>query len=295
MKPLNYLRDATKEIQKTILSYRTSFPSGAAEIARRLDQAHCAEKFILPNKGRILDDAMRALPETLHLPFPVIILEYSCITDSVGAPEKFFGKDQTVRAPKRIVLAEQEEDRINIFSILQYDYEDGDKSWFFLPFSASIGIALLKQAGTDVPDISMEILPVGDPSFAQKFLGPDWRAHARVDLADEIRAVFELIEALSCSNVDFSEKVSSAKPNSKQKKDKLPFDSYRILTIIASGKDKANQSIHTGVSQSDRCSPREHVRRGHVRQYTSGLKIWINNIIVNPGGDGKISKVYSVS
>jgi len=39
-------------------------------------------------------------------------------------------------------------------------------------------------------------------------------------------------------------------------------------------------------------SPREHVRRGHVRRYADGKKIWIQSMVVNPGNGGKVTKDY---
>jgi hypothetical protein len=38
-------------------------------------------------------------------------------------------------------------------------------------------------------------------------------------------------------------------------------------------------------------SPREHLRRGHIRIYQSGRRIWVNSTLVNAGVGGRISTV----
>ena len=294
MKPLNFLRDAIDSINKNVLpGCRFKYPSTAEEIKNRLEEATRAEKFILPNEGRILDDEMKALPDELKLPFPAVVLEYTCVTDSIGLPEQLHGKEKTTSAPKRIVIAMQEKDFITVFSVVFYEYENGERSWGFMPFKAIIMNEVKREPGSEAPKVSFGILPLTDDGMTYRLLGDGWEVNARVDIMDECRAVLEVVEALSCSNVGFSDHFSSAKPNLKQKKGKIPFDSYRVLTVQTSNSDSSKEPIK-GTSHDGHASPREHVRRGHIRRYASGLKIWINNTIVNPGSGGKIMKTYSI-
>jgi hypothetical protein len=74
----------------------------------------------------------------------------------------------------------------------------------------------------------------------------------------------------------------------------LPFDSYRFLTVLVGKKPNSDNSNVTTLG-TDRSTPREHLRRGHVRKYSSGLKIWINSMIINAGSESKILKTYVVN
>jgi len=69
-----------------------------------------------------------------------------------------------------------------------------------------------------------------------------------------------------------------------------PFDDYHILTI-ESPKAAASDGGHGGSHRS----PREHLRRGHIRRLEDGRKLWINATVVNAGVGGKVSKDYRIA
>ena len=69
----------------------------------------------------------------------------------------------------------------------------------------------------------------------------------------------------------------------------LPFDEYRILTVRSPGGDDEQPAARAAVALHR--SPREHLRRGHIRIYESGKRVWINPTLVNAGVGGKISTV----
>lgn len=96
------------------------------------------------------------------------------------------------------------------------------------------------------------------------------------------------LNAISCSNVEI---LRSDPPKIKAKLRKaLPFDSYHLLTIDVRSQAGGEASI--GGSHR---SPREHLRRGHIRRYESGLRVWVNATVVNPGVGGKVHKDYRVT
>lgn len=284
----NFLRNAIPDLEKFILpSWSMQSPLTVKAMREILETAKndSTQKFILPNTGRILDDGLKAAPEILRLPFPCVVIEYTSVTDSVGPSEKAFGREGTSSAPKRIIVAQEVEEQIVVFSIVQYQLEDKPPYWFFFPYCAVIPI--------NNPNKEFKVTTVGqDPAFVERML-PDWRERASVDLVDEARTVMEFLEALSCSNVGFSDYLSSQKKSGKTNKKNLCFDSYRVLSLKPSTelKKKENNNI---IHIDNRLSPREHLRRGHVRHYASGLKIWINNMIINAGAGNKVSKIYKV-
>jgi hypothetical protein len=106
------------------------------------------------------------------------------------------------------------------------------------------------------------------------------------DCGDECGALMDMLNALSCSNVE------TTRIHSKQGakvKHGLPFDSYHVLTIKQSA-----TSAREALGGSHR-SPREHLRRGHVRRLESGSRIWVNATVVNPGVGAVIAKDYRMA
>lgn len=92
------------------------------------------------------------------------------------------------------------------------------------------------------------------------------------------------LNALSCSNVSY-EKINRKKIAVKSS---LPFDEYHVLVINT---HKNIQSISFG---GDKRSPRQHLRRGHIRRLSSGTKIWVNSCVVSSGASGCVTKDYKL-
>ena len=97
--------------------------------------------------------------------------------------------------------------------------------------------------------------------------------------------LFDLLNALACSNVR-AERLPARKP-AKRAKGALPFDSYHYLTVDAPGRPSGQ-----GAAIDDRRSPREHIRRGHIRRLADGRAIWINATMVNAGIGSRVDKSY---
>jgi hypothetical protein len=296
--PLNFVRQAYKDIESQIKLWRYQDPRASMEFQRVMDECIDidTQKFIIPNTGRILDDKLEAIPDVLKLPFEKIVIEYTSISNNIGVVEQYLSKEESESAPKRIIYAEEREGVINLYSIVEYKRPETGNKWFFMPYYASINSERNITIKEDITKgIKADCVAIG-AGVALRTLGPgEWEKLAQLDLNDEVRALLEFLEALSCSNVGFSERVSSLKkPKAKTKKGNLPFDSYRFLTVLVGGKPNSDSSNVTTLG-SDRSAPREHLRRGHVRKYSSGLKIWINSMIINAGVEGKILKTYVVN
>ena len=102
--------------------------------------------------------------------------------------------------------------------------------------------------------------------------------------------IFELLEALSCRNVEQTtiQKYDAALNARRVNKGKLPLYEERILTI----KVNAKQGIGTRTGTHE--SPRQHLRRGHIRRLESG-NIWVNACVVGSSEKGVIKKSYNVA
>lgn len=222
------------------------------------------QKFLLPDGGRvIMDMELRALDDALplRLPYPDVALEYFH-SSPLGPGE--------VMSTKRIIFATEYEDMI---MVLPVSYIDQSKEWIAYP---EVALPL-----TGYLDRSKII----DGCVAINFI----KAHGEIpdsDYLDEISALLCFLNALRCKNVH----IELSKRDGKPPKTALPFDDYRILTVSAG---KSSTSI-SGAGQPHR-SPREHLRRGHIRTFEDRSSIWVNAAIVNAGkGFGKIFKDYRI-
>jgi len=295
MHALNYLRKATADLKSRFIPglrlFGFHYDADACESV--IDCANQAVKFVLPDGGRILNDELKGLPEILRLPYPNVVIEYTSNENGGGGlVEKEFGKGKTTPAPKRIAVAKEVNGWIEIYSIVMAKIPAGD-CWSMIPFACRVmksddqrtKTSPLKNItnGKDL-DIGVVLKPTGSAGISQ--FGSEWERYAYCDLHDEIMAVLELIEALSCKNIDH-EPMEVRKINRGAKnRGAIPFDEYRVLVLRESRNEKTNN-----IERGHR-SPREHLRRGHIRRLQSGDKVWVNSTIVNAGADGKIISFY---
>lgn len=229
----------------------------ACEFARN------AVKFALPKSGRLFNDpSLRALDENLELrlPFPTTALEYfheKCETNAEG-----------VCSTKRIMLAVEEVDAILVLPICWLD----DKAQWacYMPFK-------IPKVGCIVRDNR----PEHEPAFNIQCVGGSPAAH----MSDDLGCVLGFLNALQCSNV----KIDKSSSKAGNVKSVYPFDSYHVLTIESAPGTKR------GEGGSSHRSPREHLRRGHIRRLPD-KKIWVNAAVIGAGkGGGKITKDYKLA
>jgi len=296
IEPLNFLRKAGQSLDS--LLPRMNLPDTYKQTARRvIDLANASEKFVIPINGRIFDDGLRGLPAEFKLPFESVVIEYQCKANG-GLVEEYFGSTKTNEARNRIVVAYQDGDQIIVFSLIFSFIGEGVVDWYMQPYYSTLSIAsdvhkeLVKDdellSSLKVTQIESVVVQQSDiGGVARSSHGEDWETHARLNMTDEVNCVLELIEALSCSNVS-SEELTPRKLNkSASKRGALPFDTYRILTIKPSVRG-------VGASSGEHRSPREHLRRGHIRRLEEKT-VWVNSAVVNAGTVGRVTKEYRVS
>lgn len=261
MQTLNFCRQAVQFIKspnwRRVSPYIERFGFAQQLIER-------SQKFYLPPGGRLIGDRQyKALYGTeLNLPFPCIALEYTPI-DQGG--DLIRGTQDGWKVKKTIAIFEQKENFI--FGMAMWCFRELPSVWSPSP---QYMIPRTDFVGTDCLQIGLHV---------EEGMNP-------VDCQDEIGALLDMLNALSCSNVD----TTRIDPKHGAKiKHGLPFDSYHVLTIKQSvaAKREALGGSHR--------SPREHLRRGHVRRLESGLNIWVNATVVNPGVGGVVSKAYRMA
>lgn len=100
------------------------------------------------------------------------------------------------------------------------------------------------------------------------------------------QVVLGFLNALACSNVAI-ERGPAPKQGAKVKGG-IPFDTYHTLVL------RRPKGTSEGTGAGGHRSPREHLRRGHVRRLESGDKVWVNATVVNAGAPGKVIKDYKL-
>jgi len=116
------------------------------------------------------------------------------------------------------------------------------------------------------------------------------------DIAQEATVVLEFIEAMSCSNVSsdiVQRKLKSGAAAKRARAGKLPIFEMRALTVTLPGKSQVSGSATVAIG-GGRASPRQHLRRGHIRRLDSGKRVWVQAAVVGASNSGVITKKYVV-
>lgn len=135
------------------------------------------------------------------------------------------------------------------------------------------------------------VLMPGD--YARDYLKMPELEMARInnDLGNEIGWIYQLVTALSCSNVTV-DKIEPSRLLQKQRasnKNKAPLFTEHVLTLDGTELKAYNPQGMGGTH----ASPRTHLRRGHIRNLADGRQVWVNDTIVNPG-NGFADKTYDM-
>lgn len=282
-----------------------------------------AVHFVIPDDGAIFDDDLKGLSGiTARLPYEAITVEYH-----VDGSKSRYCEDAPLHAKKRLVLAfevnkhafiefqnrlrvadfgfieKMPDDRFVQFFVMNeingawgpccmswlmpitWDYTTGG-TYHIKPIiepKSRIGIA-----GVPCPALPGQFLRISNKYGEEKAL--QLCVH---DISGEIRAVLELCEALTCTNVTTAivqnkNKTANVK---REKNGKLPI--YETKAIVIEVPKTAQHNSHGG--HVSRNGPRQHLRRGHIRIMQGEKRVWVNSCVVGNIGNGRIEKSYVVS
>lgn len=233
-----------------------------------LSLCRASQKFLLPENGELIDDPeMRALDNDmqLRLPHQFIALEYP-LSSAYGQ------QDNAELLTKEVVFAWEVDDGVIVqrVSFSKHDASWGIGNTYILPRTG-----FLRDSEGGFRQFRYKQLFGGH--------GPD---NEEPD-SNGISRLLYFLNALSCANVTVERSASGKANKAIRKKGALPFDDYHILTI-----DVPSRVQGDGIAQGSHRSPREHLRRGHIRRLQDGRKLWVNATVVNPGIGGKVAKDY---
>lgn len=254
---------------------------------------HDAQLFTVPINGRILDNDGKALDHTLRLPFPKIIIELETeINDEYTMDNIADGMDKMDFSnniyTKHIVFAEEVGDEIHVQAVSKFRPDGPYRGiWNTNPFKMQV-----KRDIQGDNQFEARIVPTHTRALELDPIKNGQMHYAEIGLTllkPAFKVVAELLEALACSNVK-AEKKPNKKRLAGRRPGELPYDDYHELVVYAS----KSHSSSSGAMEPSGAKRREHLRRGHIRTYQSGLKIWVQSHVVNAGSSGKITKHYKV-
>ena len=228
-----------------------------------------AQHFAMPDNGLILDNHCEGLyDKPFHLPYPTITIEFF-----INKPNGFFNK--------AIIVCTEKDNMIEAYSIM---YSIEMKVWHLMSLGTAISCDKpFTEKGLNyhellANDYEEAVAKVGDNIFKEVVRG------------FVQRPLMEMLQALTCKNIYINslEFIDPKKNERRIKAGKLPFYETKILCVKSTGSEI--DKTHKGGTHA---SPRQHLRRGHIRRYAT-YNIWINSQIIGKSSNGIISKSYEV-
>lgn len=301
----------------------------AGDFIAALDVAYilagASQRFLLPNNGWVLDETGvldGKYAGMMRLPFPVTAFEFTARRPMED--DHLVGNQLPSR--KRIALCVDRPTSIEIgiasadsfggilhsdtsggFCLLGINFLEG-LGWNLTP-----GIAVI---GNESKWISAEetLDHINDPAIRAQF--PDWDDLVRrrtsskeglitatqafkfcdwssgkvfVELRDEMVAAVQACASLACANVSTWRTQEPIDLNRKRvSRGKEPLVSYHVLELTG------EYSACTSPGGGHHASPRQHLRRGHIRRLSDSRSTWVRAAVVGSASNGIALKDYAM-
>lgn len=273
----NYASKALVDGKNHFRKYRMA---DEAEYKGLLEDIEAAVHFSVPDGGDILGNSGRSLQGTqLRLPYPVISVEVDLHDlDNVLSPCLIVAKEGL---PPGVDKPSAE---IAIFVSVWFRGSEGP--WAPLPLGSFFPNRAEQTSSEGFDYFPCPALPL----LAGKALklGVDSTLQSLLMTCGYV--LLELLEALSCSNVT-QEVAQEARKKGSPIKSKYP--KYEVKTLVVTT-HTAKHARRTDGAGGIHASPRQHLRRGHIRRLHDGRKIFVNSCVVGSAEAGVIGKDYKV-
>lgn len=281
-----------------------------------------AQHFVLPDGGVIIEQSGLKGMEGLEarLPYPAITVEYYVNPEELDprAPEP---------AHKRVIIATEVDCNEALTMLAVRGGKDADEvrevfakggvhvasavfiQGLWVPLTAGflirrewdqrakVGQTMRFSDNDSAPLMTgfpTLLMPTAAQQTSAKFGGDQAYRDAVQDIAGEVAALFNLLEALACSNVSAvaTETVNATKNAKRVAAGKLPIYETKHLVI-----DTHRNKTATGgqMGPISRNGMRQHLRRGHIRRLDETRRIWVNACVVAADSAGRIDKTYKVA
>ena len=262
---------------------------------------HSAVKFAMPDNGMVLDDGLKGIVGyEVRLPYPSITLEYYCSDDypkkissvpkcppnSSELAHRMSNSNSMANKCVLVCIDNPDLDFIEIFRVLPVG--EYWKVGIFCTALPKVGhTEIAKGGGTTVTSNTR-----GFYEAVMKQKNPDKYVidMGRSMSLSDAWVVLEFLEALTCTNIEQSIYQPASPKNAQRiKSHKAPIYETRCLTL----KTTKKESFGGGDGASSHKSPKQHLRRGHIRRLEKG-NIWVNSCVVGDASNGIIDKCYKI-
>ena len=247
-------------------------------------------KFVIPDEGVILDDDLKGImSKQVRLPFRVTVIEYA------RTPKVLDKRSYAIDKLVMLCIELEEAGEFSIHPIVHYIRGKGDERWLPSAYEAIIPSENQLRVGGD-GRVEFHSQTIQSRAIEYKGMVDDDgethdedKVHMEI-LSHCIAATYELLEALSCTNIEQSIYQPASPKNAQRiKSHKAPIYETRYLTL----KTTKKESFGGGDGTSSHKSPKQHLRRGHIRRLEKG-NIWVNSCVVGDASNGIIDKYYKI-
>lgn len=239
-------------------------------------------KFVIPDGGLILDDNLRGIISTpVRLPFEVTVIEFA-VTPYASKPDHY--------TMHKVVILCVEFGEDGDFKIHPMMYLMGAGESFWMPCAYEAVVPFedqlqLKEDGR----VAFKTTIISSGALVDGIGTGKEHVHKEV-VSKCIESTYELLEALTCTNIEQSIYQPASPKNAQRiKSHKAPIYETRCLTL----KTTKKESFGGGDGASSHKSPKQHLRRGHIRRLEKG-NIWVNSCVVGDASNGIIDKYYKI-
>lgn len=268
-----------------------------------------AVHFSLPEGGRLIGDDLKGIKGMpIRLPYPVITIEYSMenTIPQKGVPTKFLILAEEGRLSD-VADATWGDDDVIVVTALFKEPDNG--IWVPMPAGMaiphqwdSVGEDAVRfgdgdDTATRVATQPFPVLPRAWEAAVAQYGLTEGSMKVAGPIQYSLFTLMDFLEALSCSNVNATTiQHANEKANAKRLKNgKLPLLEIKTLTIDVSPSKAGSSLTEFARLRHDRNSPRQHLRRGHIRRYANGHRVWVNSCIVGAAEQGVVLKNYALT
>ena len=262
-------------------------PPDSQFVRHLIKQIDKAVHFQMPDGGKIFDDELKGIKgSVIRLPFPLITFSFErggakfvCLAEEAVSVKAVEGTPIMFRLN---VILSNPESKGWVPGVIEAHASSAWDGGFEVVVSGKV--ASLSRLVFCLPSYINSSHNVSDPNFSTD--------HRAADIC--LITLFELCEALSCSNVGHQpiDKINKNMNARRVKGGKLPL--FEIHTLTIESEESGNFAhLVSCASLTEHGKKRQHLRRGHIRRLPKG-NIWINSMTVGSPSIGIIAKNYNL-
>ena len=206
----------------------------------------------------------------IKLPFPKIVV----LTGQYETEERVYGyMDEYGSLVNRLAfyVVTQQEDAITIHTLLA---EDTEKPLHI----ATTGVEIYLDGETQVLSVASQT----------HITQTEWIPKSANIIYDVLRAIYMMTYHTGEVYISVPTPREAEVNEKKMRKGKKPLVEFRLISVTA------QKRVLPSIPQGTHASPRQHWRRGHWRTYKSGIRAWVEPMLVGDEKNGKIVKDYVI-